>query len=151
MSSLFGDTDIVTNTDSAFDHVQSLLVRVRHLIGMVDTGRSLFDEDDVLVELLEAHRTLTIMRVMSERYVIAVAGPQGAGKTTTMHWLYDIPEAYLPMNAITGERLPVLLIESDAEDYQGYIYSYNEATSRLNRSPAEPERMQENYGRSGFE
>lgn len=139
MSSLFDDSNALKTTDTAFDQIQPLLVRVRHLIRAVDIGQHLFEDRDAVDGLLESHRTLTIMSMMSERYVIAVAGPQGAGKTTTMHWLYDLPEAYLPMNAITGERLPVLLIEHDRDGFQGYVHTYNRKTSSLDRSKATPD------------
>lgn len=138
MSSLFTDSKKPT-TDTALDQVQPLLVRVRHLIRAVDIGQHLFEDRELVDRLLEIHRTLAIMSTMSERYVIAVAGPQGAGKTTTMHWLYDVPEAYLPMNAITGERLPVLLIEQDRDDFQGYVHRYSQETSSLVRSEAAPD------------
>jgi len=51
---------------------------------------------------------------IQDRYIIAVTGVQGAGKTTLIQQLYDLPDdGLLAPNTGRGERLPILVMEAD--------------------------------------
>jgi ethanolamine utilization protein EutP (predicted NTPase) len=50
--------------------------------------------------------------VLSQQPVIAVAGSQGAGKTTLVKSLYGLDDTWLAGNEGRGERSPLLIVES---------------------------------------
>jgi len=149
MSDIFEQAQTTEDPDAALDRVQTLLVRLRHLIQTVEKGQRLLDGREVIDDLMNVHRALTVMDLLHERYVIAVAGPQGAGKTTTVKCLYDLPDGYLPINAITGEKLPVVLVEHEGDGYQAYTYRYDVDNSSVERHPVDRETCHETASSPG--
>lgn len=76
--------------------------------------------DDLLLPVI---RRLTLAEVMNDRWLIAVGGTQGSGKTTLVRTLYGMADddAWLPANEGRGETLPILIQESsDHTSAQGY-------------------------------
>lgn len=72
-------------------------------------------EDQALDErLLPVMRRLTLAELMGSRWLSAVGGSQGAGKTTLVRTLYGLSDddKWLPANKGQGETLPVLVQES---------------------------------------
>ncbi len=61
-------------------------------------------------------RKLRIARELSERYYVAVAGSQSAGKTRLIRELYGLDKTWLCDELGRGEKLPVFIIEKDAID-----------------------------------
>lgn len=57
----------------------------------------------------------------SQYSLIAVAGPQGSGKTEVLKALYGILADFLIPNVGCGERQPLLVLERRSEGCQGYI------------------------------
>lgn len=118
-----------------FDHLPVLLSRVRRLIRETDHGRGILsDADTIIQKLKEVHRSLSVLNLVHNRYLIAVAGPQGAGKTSAMKWLYGIPDAYLPINATTGERLPVMLVEHEEDTFKAFVHQYDVESGVIERT-----------------
>ncbi len=75
--------------------------------------------DDTALEIL---RRTTFPEILSERYVLAVAGAQGAGKTTLIREIYELDDTWLPANAGQGEQEPLLVTESStAREAQGWV------------------------------
>jgi hypothetical protein len=73
--------------------------------------------------LLPVIRRLTLAEIMNARWLIAVGGTQGAGKTTLVRTLYGMADndPWLPANEGRGETLPILILESaDHSSAQGY-------------------------------
>lgn len=74
--------------------------------------------------LMPVIRRLLLAEVLSDMHLIAVAGSQGAGKTTLVCSMYDLPRgegSWLQPNQGRGERLPVLLMEdATLQAPQGY-------------------------------
>jgi hypothetical protein len=62
-------------------------------------------------QLLKAYRKTAIAELFHEKFMIAIAGMQGVGKTTLLRQLYGIPDGYLPENIGRGEKLPILITE----------------------------------------
>lgn len=123
------------NGDEALAQVSSLLVHLRGLIRTLDTAHRVSGTDRILEDLMEVHRALSIIDLLQDQYLIAVAGPQGAGKTTTLQWLYGIPDDFLPTNIGTGERLPVAVVEHEGQDFKSYVRSYDRQEESLKRKP----------------
>jgi exonuclease VII small subunit len=118
---------------TVYDRLSVVLRRLRTLIRVTERGQGILDDKEVLEALKVRHRTLSVLDLIKDRYLIAVAGPQGSGKTTAMSWLYDLPDGYLPINAITGERLPVMLVEHEKESFNPFVYRLNSKEGSLER------------------
>ena len=87
--------------------VSALLERLHNL-----RGATTFLNDTGLIErLVTITRRLTLTDVLSQQPVIAVAGSQGAGKTTLIKSLYDLDHTWLAGNEGRGERSPLLIVE----------------------------------------
>lgn len=81
------------------------------------------DNDSIDAQLLPVIRSLTLAEIMSNRWLVAVGGTQGAGKTTLIRTLYGLDEndPWLPANEGRGETLPILIEESSNQDVpKGY-------------------------------
>lgn len=81
------------------------------------------DDNAIDAQLLPVIRRLTLAQLMSNRWLIAVGGTQGAGKTTLVRTLYGLQDSdpWLPANEGRGETLPVLIEESSEHSSpQGY-------------------------------
>lgn len=160
MSSAFGDLDLQTSyqessggtgpseedpwqgtsVGAVYDRVQPLISSLRKLIRETRVGKSIIDEDEEIRSgLEEVHRTLSVVSMVSDQYLIAVAGPQGSGKTTTMKWLYGIPDGYLPIGGVTGERLPVMIVEHNRDSFKASAYRYKPERGEINKTPVSKE------------
>ena len=60
-------------------------------------------------------------RPIAHYSLIAIAGPQGSGKTEVLKALYGISEDFLLPNVGRGERQPLLVLETHSKGCQGYI------------------------------
>lgn len=58
--------------------------------------------DDQAVNVL---RRTTLPEIFNNRYLVAVAGAQGAGKTTLVREIYDLDDTWLCSNAGRGNAL----------------------------------------------
>ncbi len=76
------------------------------------------DLDDTIKNFL---RKSIIAEVLNDRYVIAISGLQGVGKSTLIKQIYEIPDEYIPENLGRGERLPILVTEYDVECISSYV------------------------------
>lgn len=105
------------------------------------------DNDAIDTELLPVMRRLTLAEIMNNRWLIAVGGTQGAGKTTLVRTLYDLhdDDPWLPANEGRGETLPILIQEStDHDAAKGYAMVLRSAEDGLHQfvldeTPLEPE------------
>lgn len=83
------------------------------------------DDDEIDHALLRAMRRLLLAEVLSDTWVIAVGGSQGAGKTTLMATLYELGStepSLLQANEGRGEKMPVLITEDKSRTTpQGYV------------------------------
>jgi hypothetical protein len=80
-------------------------------------GAASYLDNKAISEKLElVTRKLTLAEVLANQAVIAVAGSQGAGKTTLVKTLYDLDDTWLKGNEGRGERSPLLIVESAEVD-----------------------------------
>ena len=87
--------------------------RVLHLMDDLVNGHPALEpkmEND-RVEITKALRELAIANEIEDRYIIAVSGLQGVGKTTLMQNYYDLDPAVMNATLGIGERLPVFITE----------------------------------------
>lgn len=81
-------------------------------------GSAALPNDPKLSEALkQALRQLIVAETLSKNWIIAVAGSQGAGKTTLVQALYGLasgPDSWLQPNEGRGEKLPILVLEDRA-------------------------------------
>lgn len=76
------------------------------------------EESDLALLSLSAIATLT-----HDRYVLAVAGHQGVGKTTAVKQLYELDGGFLPETIGRGEKLPILVTESSSvSEPLGFVF-----------------------------
>ncbi|SHJ68639.1 hypothetical protein SAMN02745751_03131 [Dethiosulfatibacter aminovorans DSM 17477] len=61
-----------------------------------------------------------IAEAFYNKYMIAVSGTQGVGKTTMMMNLYEIPDGYLPNVIGRGEKAVVMITEKDIDEIKCY-------------------------------
>jgi hypothetical protein len=78
--------------------------------------------------LREVLRSTTLTEALSDRLLFAVAGPQGAGKTTLVRELYDLDGTWLKPNLGRGERIPILIVEDDRDEPQGVVWELQHDT-----------------------
>ena len=102
-----------------------LFNRWRSLLGEV-IGSNL---DSLPVEAIDRmkdlHNKLALTILTQERYLLAVTGLQGAGKTTLVKRLYNLDNKYLRDNDGRGEKRPILITESDVSEPVGYVSKSN--------------------------
>jgi hypothetical protein len=65
-------------------------------------------------KLLPIMQNLTLAEVLGKRWILAVGGSQGAGKTSLMRALYKLDGEWLRPNEGRGEQRPVLIEESSS-------------------------------------
>ncbi|MFQ2753182.1 hypothetical protein ACK3YM_20435 [Aeromonas caviae] len=86
---------------------------------------SALDGEELDEKLLEVMRRLLLAEVLADTWIVAIGGSQGAGKTTLMASLYDLPHdssGWLRSNEGRGEKMPVLILESrETKVAQGYV------------------------------
>ncbi|KXU92099.1 hypothetical protein CR51_31175 [Caballeronia megalochromosomata] len=89
--------------------------------------------------IMEVIRELQIVRELNERYYIAVAGSQGAGKTRLMRELYALDRTWLDDNEGRGEKMPVFIVEQEGIDVpQGVVQCIDPQTGHLYEKPLQP-------------
>lgn len=92
----------------------------------------------------ELHRALRACQMISLIYghtVIAVAGSQGAGKTTLVRELYGLDDSWLAGDNGQGERVPVMVLEDEAVTApQGFLYRWTDevGTEGMRGTPVSP-------------
>ncbi|NHZ42136.1 hypothetical protein [Massilia aquatica] len=91
-----------------------LLSKLNQALRELRGAARVLDNDLLDVQLLQVMRRLTLAEIMNERWLVAVGGTQGAGKTTLVRTLYDLGDndPWLPANEGRGETLPILIQES---------------------------------------
>ncbi|OOM78813.1 hypothetical protein [Clostridium sp. BL-8] len=78
-----------------------------------------FGNDKLQEEIRNLLKKTIISEVFNEKYIIAIAGLQGVGKSTIMKILYDLPDDIIPETRSIGERIPVVVTEWE-ENYYGF-------------------------------
>mgnify|MGYP000994282251 CR=1 FL=1 len=81
--------------------------------------------------LIELYRKSFIMQTLTDRYVIAVTGIQGVGKTTLLAKLYDIEDGILATNQGRGEQIPILFTERKTPEKKAYMHRICRQNSSL--------------------
>ena len=101
-------------------HMQSpelLLKDLNRALLELNAASVVLNDQELARELRDVTRRLVLAEVLSGTWIVAVGGPQGAGKTTLMLSMYGLEECgaeWLNPNEGRGERLPVLILEDDS-------------------------------------
>jgi len=78
---------------------------------------------EIETQIKQLLRKTLITEALNDRYIVAVSGLQGVGKTTLIKQLYDIPDELLPENLGRGEKLPILITEDNVNDIETIVIS----------------------------
>lgn len=85
------------------------------------------EREEFVPELHQALRACQMISLIYGHTVIAVAGSQGAGKTTLIRELYGLDGTWLAGNEGQGERVPVMVLEDEAVTApQGFLYRWTD-------------------------
>lgn len=95
--------------------------RIRALLSASTVIQSETGRSGIMSDLLTYYRQTAIAELFHDKYIIAIAGMQGVGKTTLLKQLYDIPSGYIPENIGRGEKLPILVTEHPIEEIHTYV------------------------------
>lgn len=68
-------------------------------------------------ELSKIYRKITISEIFYNKYIIAISGLQGAGKTNMIKEIYEIPDTVIDPNLGRGEKTPVMITEGAYSEY----------------------------------
>lgn len=97
------------NPESYLRILNKKLLRLINYVDILDFGKK-----NELDNLKMIFRKTCVSQFLYDRYVISIAGLQGAGKTMIINQLYGLKRnEYLPENIGTGEQIPVLISEND--------------------------------------
>ena len=105
---------------------------------------SLFNDKALENKLQSMLRETLILELLSERYIIAVSGLQGVGKSTLIKNLYDLPEGILPAHLNRGEKLPILVCEGNVKQTQKKVFTFVRSSEK-NTSLIAARKCQENF------
>ena len=87
--------------------------------------------------LLDVVRSVRVADTLAHRYLIAIAGAQGAGKTLLARELYGLDRTWLADRVARGEQMPIYIVEdedlSDGEA-RGYLWEVPLASDSADRS-----------------
>lgn len=115
----------MSNLVSIHSLTLDLYNRWRTLLGeMISSNLDNLSEEE-LNRMKDIHNKLALTILTQERYLLAVTGLQGAGKTTFVRRLYNLDATYLQDNDGRGEKLPILITESDISEPVGYVMKSN--------------------------
>lgn len=105
--------------------LQRLIKNCNELLFFTET---FCDEEDMpkyREQIMHALRKIVIANEVADRYIIAVTGLQGVGKTTLMKNYYNLDDSIMNIAIGRGERLPVFLTEDNAVDKPIlYVYGF---------------------------
>lgn len=76
-----------------------------------------FGDDKLQEEIRNLLKKTIISEIFNEKYIIAIAGLQGVGKSTIMKILYDLPDNIIPETRSIGEKIPVIITEWNENCY----------------------------------
>lgn len=80
------------------------------------------DNKEYIRKLTDVYRKSFIMQLLSDKYIIAVTGIQGVGKTTILKKIYNVEENTLITNQGRGEQIPVLFTETKSHDRKAHLH-----------------------------
>ncbi|KEZ07313.1 hypothetical protein GQ57_01600 [Burkholderia sp. MSh2] len=83
------------------------------LVNLLKASDGVEVNHEVTTGLVNVVRKLRILHELNERYYIAVAGSQGAGKTRLIRELYELDDMWLQDNEGRGEQMPVFIVEKE--------------------------------------
>ena len=117
------------------------LVRQLNSVNVATGYLSEEEREEFLPELHEALRACQMTSLIYGHTVTAVAGSQGAGKTTLIRELYGLDDSWLAGNEGQGERVPVMVLEDEAVTApQGFLYRWTDevGTEGMRGTPVSP-------------
>ncbi len=108
----------MNNAMNPFQKLGSINDNVLNILALMDS----LGEKELSGRLTELYRKSFIMQTLTDRYVIAVTGTQGVGKTTLLAKLYNVEDGVLPTNQGRGEQIPILFTERKPGEHKAFIH-----------------------------
>lgn len=105
--------------------ITDFFYRWRSLIGeLLGSDSELLNEFET-DKMQDLHNKLALTVLTQEKYLLAITGLQGSGKTTLIKRLYNLDNTYLRDNLSRGEVIPILITESNISEPEGYVVESN--------------------------
>lgn len=94
----------------------------KHLLALRGATDSYLENKKLTEALTHVTRKLFIAQLLSERFLISVAGSQSSGKTTFLQSLYKLDDSWIQGNEGRGEKSPLLILERKGiEEPEGWL------------------------------
>ena len=111
----------MSNSPNIHILTNELLSRWRHLLGEVASAELAQISPETIQGMERLHNKIALTALTQEKYLLAVTGLQGAGKTSLVKRLYNLDHTFLQDNEGRGEKLPILITESNITSPEGYV------------------------------
>lgn len=116
-----------------YNSIRKLIIQLR-TTELTNTSKE--EKEQLINKLSNIYNKLILTNIMGKKSLLAITGLQGAGKTTLIKNLYDLPSNLLPSNSSRGERIPVFITEKPVTEIAFYVYEVqDEKNMQLSVSP----------------
>jgi ABC-type phosphate/phosphonate transport system ATPase subunit len=83
---------------------ESMLITFNKKLSNLFKSSLMFQNEQIDTSFKNLIRKTVVSEILYNRYVIAISGLQGVGKSTLLKMMYDIPEGYIPEILGIGEQ-----------------------------------------------
>ena len=108
---------------------ESMLVTFNKKMSNLFKSCLMFQNEDIDMGFKNLVRKTVVSEILYNKYVIAISGLQGVGKSTLLKTMYDIPEGYIPEILGIGEKLPILITEHKENNFVCQAKKFYKETS----------------------
>jgi hypothetical protein len=103
-----------------------LLLNFNKTLEILLKSSIILEDYEIEENLIRIYKKTYLSQVFFNKYIIAVSGLQGVGKTTFLKNLYDLDDNILEPNIGRGEKIPVLFSENESIQKPTFSLTYFE-------------------------
>lgn len=101
-------------------NIKEFNIKVRNLLRYIHYS----NDPEIQDQLERLYRQSIAIEYLIKNYAIAISGLQGVGKSTLLKEIYDIPNNVIPTNLSVGEKVAVLVTETQNESEINKTYKH---------------------------